>query len=114
MGLDKAAQGMGLPGKPVGMSGAEAPRLWAQGQFDKVLDYVAQDVRIAMQIALAAEERRKFEWITRKGTRSSMPLPNGWLTVQDALRLPAPDTSWMSKPLSRVEFTAWLAAPLNR
>ena len=108
--LDKAAQGMGLPGKPPGMSGAEAPKLWAQGHFKEVLEYVAQDVRIAMQIARACEQRRRLEWITRKGTRGSMPLTNGWLTVREALRLPEPDTSWMSAPLSRGDFTAWLPA----
>lgn len=108
--LDKAAQGMGLPGKPPGMTGFKAPKLWAQGHFKEVLEYVAQDVRTAMQIAQACEQRRRFEWITRKGTKSSMPLTNGWLTVREALRLPEPDTSWMSAPLSRRDFTAWLSA----
>jgi hypothetical protein len=108
--LDKAAQGMGLPGKPPGMSGFKAPELWAQGHFKEVLDYVAQDVRTAMQIAQTCEQRRRFEWITRKGTKSSMPLTNGWLTVGEALQLPEPDTSWMSTPLPRREFTAWLSA----
>jgi hypothetical protein len=108
--LEKAAQGMGLPGKPPGMSGFKAPELWAQGHFNEVLDYVAQDVRTAMQIAQTCEQRRRFEWITRKGTKSSMPLTNGWLTVEEALGLPEPDTSWMSSPLSRREFTAWLSA----
>jgi len=106
--LDKAAQGMGLPGKPPGMSGAKAPQLWAQGHFKEVLEYVAQDVRIAMQIARTCEQRRRLEWITRRGTKSSMPLKNGWLTVREALRLPEPDTSWMSAPLLRRDFTAWL------
>ena len=108
--LDKAAQGMGLPGKPPGMSGVKAPKLWAQGHFDEVLAYVAQDVRTAMQLAQACERRRKFEWITRKGTKSSMPLANGWLTARESLRLPEPDTSWMSAPLSRLDFTDWLSA----
>lgn len=108
--LDKAAQGMGVPGKPPGMSGLRAPKLWAQGQFNEVLAYVAQDVRIAMQIAQTGERRRRFEWITRKGTKNSLALTNGWLTVQEALRLPEPDTSWMSNPLSRGDFTAWLKA----
>ena len=83
--LDKGAQGMGLPGKPAGMTGLQAPKLWAEGRHQEVLDYVAQDVRMAMQIAEAAEKRRKFEWITRKGTKSSMALPKGWLTVREAL-----------------------------
>jgi RNase_H superfamily len=110
IGLEKAAQGMGLPGKPPGMSGIKAPALWVQGRFKEVLDYVAQDVRTAMQLAQMCEHRKKLEWITRKGTKSSMPLPKGWLTVKEALKLPEPDTSWMSDPLPRSDFTAWLSA----
>jgi hypothetical protein len=106
--LEKAAQGLGLPGKPPEMSGAKAPRLWAEGQFDKVLGYVAQDVRITLAVAQACDQRRSLEWITRKGTRSSIPLKNGWLSVKDASRLPQPDTSWMSIPIPRRDFTAWL------
>jgi hypothetical protein len=106
--LDKAAQALGVPGKPQGMSGLLAPRLWAQGKYQEVLDYVAGDVRIALGVALKCEERRKFEWITQKGSKSTMPLPRGWLTVGDALKLPQPDTSWMSRPISRSEFTGWI------
>lgn len=108
--LDKAAQAMGLPGKLPGVTGVKVPKLWAQGHFKDVLEYVAQDVRTTMQIAQTCEQRRRFEWITRKGTKSSMPLTNGWLTVQEALRLPEPDTSWMSTPLSRRDVTAWFSA----
>jgi hypothetical protein len=106
--LDKAAQALGVPGKPPGMSGLLAPRLWAQGKYQDVLDYVAQDVRIAMGIALECEKRRKFQWITQKGSKSSFDLPQGWLTVGKALLLPHPDTSWMSKPISRNEFSGWI------
>ena len=49
--LDKAAQGMGLPGKPAGMTGLLAPQFWAQGRYREVLAYVAQDVHIALQVA---------------------------------------------------------------
>ena len=108
--LDKGAQGMGFPGKPGGMSGIQAPKMWAEGRHQDVLDYVAQDVRMAIQIAQAAEQRRRFEWITRKGTKSNLPLPKGWLTVRDALKLPEPDTSWMTKPLRRKDFMSWLPA----
>ncbi|MCZ7383840.1 MAG: ribonuclease H-like domain-containing protein [Candidatus Methanoperedens sp.] len=110
VGLDKAAQGMGLPGKPPGMSGFKAPKLWAEGHFKEVLEYVAQDVRITMQIAQICDQRRRFEWITRKGAKKSMPLTNGWSTVREALRLPEPDTSWMLTPWPRRDFTAWLSA----
>ena len=49
--LEKGAQGMGLPGKPPGMTGIKAPRMWAEGRYQEVLDYVSQDVRLAMKIA---------------------------------------------------------------
>jgi hypothetical protein len=106
--LDKAAEALKIPGKPPGMSGLLAPRLWAQGKYQDVLDYVAQDVRIALDIAHKCEEKRKFQWITRKGTKSTMDLPKGWLTVSDALRLPEPDTSWMNDPIPRQQYTHWL------
>jgi len=108
--LDKGAQGMGLPGKPAGMTGIKAPKLWAEGRYKEVFEYVAQDVRTAMQIAETSEQRRRFEWITGKGKKSTLPLPKAWLTVREALKLPEPDTSWMSKPLTRRYFTAWLTA----
>jgi hypothetical protein len=110
VGLDKAAQGMGLPGKPKGMTGLQVPGLWAAGRFDEVLNYVAQDVRVTLDVALTAEKRKRFEWITRKGTKSALPLPNGWLPVKQALALPEPDTSWMSTPLRRTDFLAWTGA----
>jgi hypothetical protein len=90
------------------MSGLLAPRLWAEGRHQEVLDYVAQDVRITLEIARKCEEKRKFQWLTRKGTKSSMDLPKGWLTVRDALRLPKPDTSWMDSPIPRQQYTRWL------
>jgi predicted PolB exonuclease-like 3'-5' exonuclease len=106
--LDKAAHGLGIPGKQAGMSGVLAPQLWAQGRYQEVIDYVSQDVRIALQIAVMCEGRRRFDWITRRGTTSSMELPRGWLSVQDALRLPEPDTSWMNNPIPRKDFIRWL------
>jgi hypothetical protein len=109
--LDKAAQALRIPGKPAGMSGMLAPQLWAQKRHQEVIDYVTQDVRIALQVAEACDKKKSFQWITRKGTSSSMELRNGWLTVEDALKLPAPDTSWMSEPIPRHRFTGWLIAP---
>jgi len=106
--LEKAAEALKIKGKPPGMSGLLAPQLWAQGRYQEVLDYVSQDVRIALEIAHKCEEKRKFQWITRKGTKSSMDLLCSWLTVRDALRLPEPDTSWMDNPIPRREFTRWL------
>jgi hypothetical protein len=107
--LDKAAQALGIPGKPSGMSGALAPRLWAQERFQDVIGYVSQDARITLQVAMRCEDQQRFDWMTRRGAVSSMDLPRGWLTVQEAMRLPEPDTSWMNSPIPRREFTRWLA-----
>jgi RNase_H superfamily len=106
--LDSAARGTGIAGKPAGMSGVKAPQLWLQGRHQEVLDYVAQDVSTTLNLARLCEQRRALRWITRKGSPSACPLPQGWLSVNDALRLPAPDTSWMDKPMARSGFTAWL------
>ncbi|MGH7818043.1 MAG: ribonuclease H-like domain-containing protein [Candidatus Binatia bacterium] len=108
VGLDYAAQGCGVKGKPAGMSGIEAPQLWQRGEYQSVLDYVAQDVRTTLQLASLCEQRKSLRWLTRKGTRSDCPLPSGWLAVEQAMGLPKPDTSWMDKPMSRSGFTAWI------
>ena len=107
--LEKAAHGLGLPGKAGGMSGSEAPKLWAAGDYQKVLEYVAQDVRLALQMAIECEKRKEFAWVTARGSRSTKPLADGWKTVREALLLPLPDTSWMTgKPMSRDDFLAWM------
>jgi hypothetical protein len=90
------------------MSGALAPQLWAAGRYQQVLDYVAQDVRITLQIAQQCEKQRRFRWVTRKGTLSSLDLPHGWLSVESAMLLPEPDTSWMTSRIPRQRFTKWL------
>lgn len=106
--LDNAAAALDIEGKPAGMSGVLAPRLWAEGQYDRVLDYVAHDVRITMQVAQKCEQSRLFKWRTQKGSVSSMPLSRGWLTVEEAIKLPEPDTSWMTSAIPRKQFTGWL------
>ncbi|MCH2212749.1 MAG: 3'-5' exonuclease [Fuerstiella sp.] len=112
--LGNAASGLGLPGKLAGVEGMDAPSLWAEGRFETVTEYVAQDVRTTLAVALKSEQRKSFAWKTRKGSVSSMPLSRGWLSVEEALRLPLPDTSWMSAPISRCDFTAWLSGDALR
>ena len=106
--LNNAAAGLGLQGKLAGVEGVEAPALWAGGQFDKVMEYVAQDVRTTLEVAIESESRTAFAWKTQKGKISTMSLKKGWLSVDEASSLPLPDTSWMSDPLSRDDFMSWL------
>ena len=108
IGLAKAAEGMGLPGKSSNEAQRLAPNMWADGKYDEILEYVAQDVRATLAIGQACEERKEICWITRKGYPSCKPLEHGWLTVTQALALPEPDTSWMDSPMQRSKFTDWL------
>ncbi len=107
VGLEAIARGMGLQGKTEGMSGALAPQMWHDGQYDRVLEYVAQDARSTLEIALAIEQRGSLRWISKKGRINSLAVPR-WLTVTEALQLPEPDTSWMDTPIPRDRFTEWM------
>jgi hypothetical protein len=108
VGLDAAARGMGLAGKTKGMNGDLAPVLWAQGKREEVLCYVAQDVRTTLELATACEACGALHWVARSGKVRRMKLPDGWLTVEAAGRLPEPDTSWMDEPWPRERFTGWM------
>jgi hypothetical protein len=108
IGLDAAAKGMGHAGKSKDVAQHLAPDLWAEGRTDEVLAYVSQDVQATLDLALACEKDREMRWIARSGRANKMKLPSGWCTVEEALRLPEPDTSWMDNPLTRDKFTDWL------
>lgn len=108
LALDNAAKGMRLPGKPPGMSGELAPIYWQQGLRKQVLDYVAQDARTTLDLAHAIQTQRELRWTSKRGSPQFLPVPAGLLTVRQALDLPEPDTSWMSRPISRRRFIDWL------
>ena len=106
--LDKAARGMGLEGKTEGMDGALAPKMWREGRYEQVLDYVAQDVRITLGLAQQCDHEKSVRWTSNRGRDQDCQLPAGWLPVDQAQNLPEPDTSWMSTPWPRSKFTGWL------
>ena len=108
LGLDKAAKGMGLKGKPHGMSGEMAPRMWKDDQFQEVLEYAQQDVHTTLDLAKVTEIHQQLKWLSNRGKPQFLSLPSGWLPVQEAQKLPQPDTSWMSNPWPRTKFTKWL------
>ena len=108
LGLDKAARGMGLPGKTPGMSGEMAPLYWAQGRREEVLGYVSQDVRTTLALAEMVDLKKEIRWASTSGRQQIVPLPDGWMTVNKALSLPLPDTSWMRSPWHREKFFGWL------
>lgn len=119
IGLDAAAKGMGLPGKTEGMHGDLAPVMWSQGRAeqDKVLEYVAQDVRTTADLYRAILKERCLRWRARSGkaaywsptlhVKGNVKDPR-MLTVEECLQLPEPDTSWMTNPWPRSKFCGWL------
>ena len=111
LGLEKAAQGMALPGKLKGMDGSKAPIYWKEGRRQEVLDYVCQDVITTYLVCMAVERSRALRWTTSRGTSQILPMPKGWLTVEEAARLPLPDTTWMRNPWPRSKFTGWMKDP---
>jgi len=106
IGLNAAAKAIGVS-KPADVDGSVAPKLWQEGECQTVLDYVAQDCRLTLDVAEASEKAKKISWITGRGATSQYELPGGWLTVEEASKLPLPDTSWMDKPWPRSKFTEW-------
>lgn len=105
--LDAACKGMGLEGKPKGMTGALAPKMWAEGKHQEVLDYVASDVTQPLALAELCQRRRGLTWITRSGNFGNAAFDR-WLIVKEALKLPEPDTSWMDDPWPRSKFYGWM------
>ncbi len=108
LSLDKAARGMGLKGKTEGVNGAQVPLMWQSGQFEKILEYLSQDVRTTLELAAVCENKHHLEWFSNTGKLQHLALPKGWLTVENALMLPEPDISWMSNPWPRRKFSGWL------
>ena len=104
--LAKACEGMEIEGKTDGVSGARAPELWAAGERDKVLEYVAQDARIQRLLAEAVDAKGKLWWVKKNGQLASAVLGEP-RSVPRALLLPEPDTSWMDNPPERKWFTWW-------
>lgn len=104
--LASVAEGLGIAEKKL-MSGDQAPIEWARGNRQLVLEYVAGDCRITDAVVARILERREVRWKTKKGTLSSEPMPV-LRSVRESLALPLPDTAWMSEPLQRAKFCAWL------
>ena len=69
---------------------------------------MAQDIRTTLETASACEAAGELRWVAKRGKVRCMALGEGWLSVSEALRLPLPNTSWMSDPWPRERFTGWM------
>jgi hypothetical protein len=106
--LASAARAMGLSVKEDGIDGTIVPKLWAEGKRAKVLEYVARDASVTLQLATVCEKMGCLCWATLTGRRQEMPLHRGWLSVRDAQKLPRPRNAWIHRYWSRRKWTAWM------
>lgn len=106
--LDSAARGTGIEGKTRGMNSAAAPVLWTKGSHEKVFRYVEQDARTTLNLARTCETRGCLTWFTRSGRARSLRIPDGWLTVKQASKLPEPANAWYFSQWDRHRFTGWM------
>lgn len=115
LGLSYAAKGMGLSGNTEGMPSDLASVLWQQGEYQKVLDYVAQDAVTTLEVAKTVLAKGKMDWISSSGQHQEVAFPEGWLKVMESAKLPIPDTSWMSDPIDRRKYWEWtLEKPVEK
>ena len=138
VGLQKAAEGLGVTGKLEGMHGSLAPLMWnaefpilspndaaeisamglsrgSREAQDLCIEYVVQDAKATYDVYKSLVVKGAFYWTTRSGHRSKYPwVPrkkyNRILTCEEANTTPEPNTSWMDEPRSRSEYVGWALA----
>ena len=125
LGLDAVAKGMGMAGKMEGMDGSLAPILWTGSQEDLtqrnlfrwanmsleerrrvVIEYLEQDALTTCKVAERAGMLHRWNW-TSRSNRPQVYNISRWMTVREAMQIPLPDTSWMSRPMTRKNFYSW-------
>lgn len=105
LGLDAAAKGMGLSGKPEGMDGAKAPELWPTDPH-KVMAYCSLDAKNTLALARAVDEAYCLEWTAKSGRQNTW-YSEKWLTVKEAMNILEPNVAWMIDPWPRSKFYGW-------
>lgn len=121
LGLDKALAGAKLGGKLHDvtlssgkvihdMHGSKAPRLWKEGEYDAVLEYLEQDVIQLLALAKWVQKYKRIRWESNNGYDREVLIPE-LLTVEQCFDIPEPDTSWMDNPPSRETMVDWILNP---
>ncbi len=88
------------------MTGDNAPIEWERGNYQLVMDYVLGDSQITNKIVSEIINRKSISWVTKAGKVSSE-----WIgklkTVEQVIKEPGPDQSWMSTPMKKESFYSW-------
>ncbi len=110
VGLGKVAEGMGISQEKF-MDGEDAPKQWRAGNHQKVIDYCLGDCQMTNLIVCAIQKTQQVQWVTGKGHISSKPMPR-LKPVEEVIKDPEPDQSWMDTPMSKVKFYEWVQEAL--
>jgi hypothetical protein len=106
VGLAKVAQAMGIAQEKL-MDGADAPKEWRAGNCQQVMDYCLGDCQMTNLIVRAIIEARQVQWVTARGYVSSKPMAR-LKPVEEVIRDPEPDQSWMDTPIPKSRFYEWV------
>lgn len=104
--LAKVAQAMDIPQEKL-MDGADAPKEWRAGNYQKVMDYCLGDCQMTNLIILAILEARQVRWVTSRGYINSKHMPC-LKPVEEVIQDPEPDQSWMDTPIPKSKFYKWV------
>lgn len=119
LGLQKALDGAGIPGKLhqvtlndgtrlADMTGKLAPELWARGEYDAVLNYLREDVMPLIELSKWIARKKVMRWTSNKGYPNTVPIEKLY-TVRECFGFPLPDTGWMkTDPPQRKRFVEWM------
>lgn len=106
VGLGNVAKGMGIQKEKL-MESSDAPKQWCAGNYQKVMDYCLGDCQLTNLIIRAIQKTRQVRWVTGKGNVSSKPMSR-LKSVEEVIKDPGPDQSWMDKPLLKTKFYEWI------
>ena len=118
LGLQKALVGAGIAGKKkevvlndgtrlYEMTGARAPQLWRDGEYEAVLSYLREDVMPLLELARIVHNTKQIRWTSNQGRPNVVQVPKLW-TVRECFQLPEPNTSWMRDPAQRAQLVEWM------
>lgn len=79
--LAKVLKGYNM--QPKHMHGSSAPKLWAEGKYQEVIDYCEDDARKTLKVAEIVHETSCIRWISRMGFPHVSPM--SMLTVKEIL-----------------------------
>jgi len=120
LSLQTVCKGAGLAGKVKevtlqdgttidNMDGEMAVGLWAKGDYEPVLTYLAGDVEQTLALANKIYRDKIMKWKSQSGNAQMMTVPK-MLLVKDCFDIPEPDTDWMDDPPVRYKFISWMSA----